>query len=93
MKLLLCVVVVSSRVRSVVACFVRFVLFLLGVAQWALDRWFFDHPIEHIVVLKAHAVEEILEQLAEVPYVRLLVEFKRPAVTQVVADFFWKVLA
>jgi hypothetical protein len=39
-----------------------------------------DHPVKDKIVLVAHAVEEVLEELPEVANVRLLFELEAPAV-------------
>lgn len=47
-----------------------------------------DHPVEDEVVLVSHAVEEVLEELAEVADVGLLLELEAPAVVHVDRELF-----
>ena len=51
-----------------------------------------DHPVEDKVVFVAHAVEEVLEELAQVANVRLLLELEAAAVVQIDTEFVRKVL-
>ena len=53
----------------------------------------FDHPVEHEVVFIAHAVEKVLEELAEVADVGLFLELKTSAIVQIDAKFIRKVLS
>ena len=51
-----------------------------------------DHPVEDKVVFVAHAVEKVLEKLAQVANVRLLLELEASAVVQIDTEFVRKVL-
>ena len=42
-----------------------------------------DHPVEDEVVLVAHAIEQVLEELTQVADVGLLFEFERATVIQI----------
>ena len=57
--------------------------------MWA---WFLDHPIEDEIVLVAHAIEEILEELSKVANIRLLLELEAAAVVKINAKLIWQVL-
>ena len=47
------------------------------------DLWLLDHPVEHEVVVVAHAIEEVFEKFAEVGDVGLLLEFHLSAVVEI----------
>ena len=47
------------------------------------DLWLLDHPVEHEVVVIAHAIEEVFEKFAEVGDVGLLLEFHLSAVVEI----------
>ena len=54
---------------------------------------FLDHPVEHEIVLVTHAVEEVLEQLAQVTNIGFLLEFQATAVVQVDGELLGEALS
>ena len=65
-------------------------LWLLTLARLEGCGWvlFLDHPVENEIVLVSHAIEEILEELAEVANIGLLLELETAAVVHVNGEFF-----
>lgn len=53
---------------------------------------FLDHPVEDEVILVAHAIEEILEELPKVANIGLLLELEAAAVVQIDAKLVGQVL-
>ena len=51
-----------------------------------------DHPVEDKVILVAHTVEQVLEELSEVTNVWLLLKLKTPTVVQIYSKLVWKTL-
>ena len=57
--------------------FFLFILSPLDRVNWVL---FLDHPVENKIVLVAHSVEEVLEELSKVSDVRLFFELEASAI-------------
>jgi len=47
-----------------------------------------DHPVENEIVFVSHAIEEILEKLAEIANIGLLFKLKTAAVIHVNSELF-----
>ena len=53
---------------------------------------FLDHPVEHEIVFVSHAVEQVLEELAEVTNIGFLLELKAATVVHVDSKLLWVTL-
>ena len=85
----------TGRLLAAGARLLSILLVLLGsrcTANLLLRARLLDHPVEDKVVFVAHAVEEVLEELAQVANVRLLLELEAAAVVQIDTEFVRKVL-
>ena len=85
----------TGRLLAAGARLLSILLVLLGsrcTANLLLRARLLYHPVEDKVVFVAHAVEEVLEELAQVANVRLLLELEAAAIVQIDTEFVRKVL-
>ena len=80
----------ANRIRR--RLLILLLVLVLGLNGGALRIGLLNHPVKHIVVLVAHAIEEVLEQFAQVRNIGLLLELERPAVAEIESNFLRQIL-
>lgn len=85
--LLSCVIIPCGRNVIILLVIFIFVFFISLRRNLVGTTRLLHHPVEYIVVLIPALVKQIFEKFPQISYVWLLLEFHRPAVIQIVADF------